>query len=68
MVKTIGDPGKERVHPEKGVSLPKLIQLWISIEQSSGDELVKDTHHKRRQDGEEQVVERQRPRLVDDLS
>lgn len=68
MVKSITDPRKERVHLEECVLLAKLVQLWISVKKTSRNELIKDAHSKRREDGKEDIVERQCPRFVNHLS
>jgi len=57
MVESIADPGEERVHFEKCVLLSELIKLGVSVQEARRDELVEDTHRKRRQNGEEHVVE-----------
>jgi hypothetical protein len=38
------------------------------IQEASTNELVEDTHDKRREDGEKDVVERQSPRFVNDFA
>jgi hypothetical protein len=38
--------------------LTKDVELWIPIENASGDELVEDTDNKRREDGKKDVVQR----------
>jgi hypothetical protein len=45
------------VHFEEGILLSELVQLRISVQQASRDELIEDTHHKWWKDGEEDVVE-----------
>ena len=45
-----------------------MIELRIPIENPSRNELVEDPDHQRRKDGEKDVIERQRPRFVCDLS
>ena len=67
MVEAIEDPGKERVHLEEDPFLPQLVELRVSVEESGGNELVEDTHDKRRKDCEEDVIEGEGPRLKNDL-
>ena len=50
MVKAVENPRPEAVHAEKHTFLTELVQLRIPIEQAGGDELVKDSQHKWRQD------------------
>lgn len=56
------------MHFEKGPLLAKLIELWVAIEETGRDELVKDSHHDRGKKGEEDVIEGERPRLIDHLA
>lgn len=56
------------MHFEKGPLLSKLIELWVTVEETGRDELVKNPHHDRGKKGEEDVVEGERPRFVDHLT
>ena len=68
VVEAIADPRPEVVRLEEDALLTELIQLRISIEQSCIDKLIEDAQHERWHDREDDVEERQRPRLVNDLS
>jgi hypothetical protein len=67
---------KQRVrHPlpedgarEERVLLAEHVELRISVENPRGDELIEDADDERREHGEDDVVERQRPGLVRDLT
>jgi hypothetical protein len=39
---SIQNPSPKAVLLEEDASLAQLVQLWIAVEQSGGDELVKD--------------------------
>lgn len=65
---SIQNPSPKAVLLEEDASLAQLVQLWIAVEQSGGDELVKDSHREWRQNSEEHVIEGERPRFVDNLS
>lgn len=68
MVKSISYPGEEGVHAEEGAFLAKKIELRVTVEKSGRDKLITDPHCKGGQNCEEDVVEGQRPGLVDDLA
>lgn len=68
MVKSVGDPGPKTVFLEKHSFLTELVELGISIEKTGRDVLIANTHGERRQHGEKDVVERERPRFVNDLT
>lgn len=55
------------MHFEEDAFLTKLIELWIAVEEAGRNELVEYSHHKRWEYGEENIVERQRPRFDNDL-
>ena len=55
------------MHFEKYALLAKLVQLRIPVQEACGDELVKNTHDQRWENGKEYVVERKRPGFEDDL-
>lgn len=44
------------------------VELRVAVEQTGGDELVEDAEDEGRKDGEEDVVEGERPGFVDDFS
>ena len=44
MVKSVENPGKEGMHAEEGAFLAELVQLWVAVEETCGDELVEDAH------------------------
>ena len=68
MEEAVDDPADKGVVSEKDVLLPKSIELRISVEESRRDELIEDAHGEGRRHGEEDIVEGERPRLVNDLS
>ncbi len=57
MVEAVENPGEERVHLEEGTFLAELVQLGISVEQASRDELVDYAHCEWRKDGKKDIVE-----------
>ena len=61
MVEAVGDPGPEGMHLEKGTLLAEPIQLRIAVEEARADELVEDAHGEGWENGEEDVVEGERP-------
>lgn len=67
VVEGVGDPLCKRLQLEKVIALAHDVQLGISIQEACRDELVEDTQSQRGEDGVEDVVERERPRLVNDL-
>lgn len=68
MVEAVEDPREEGMHFEEHTLLAKLIQLWISVKKASRDELVENSHDKRGEDGEEDVIKGQCPRFEDDFA
>lgn len=68
MVEAIEDPGEEGVHLEEDALLPELVELRVAVQQAGRDELVEDAHDEGGKDGEEDVIEGERPGLDDDLS
>lgn len=56
------------MHLEKDSFLSKAVELRVAIKKAGGYELVEDSHDKRRENCEEDIVERQSPGLVDDLA
>lgn len=44
VVEAIPNPGEKGMHFEEDSLLTKLIQLRISVEKSSGNELIEDAH------------------------
>ena len=67
MVERIADPLPERNLREKSVLLSQDVQLWVTIQNAGGHELIEDADDKWREDGEEDVVERQGPGLESNL-
>ena len=68
MVERIADPEPKCRLREELVPLPELVQLRVAIQESRGDELVEDTDDEGWEDGEDDVVQRERPGLVGDLT
>lgn len=68
MVEAVEDPGEEGVHLEEDALLAELVELGVAVEKAGGDELVEDAHDQWWEDGEEDVVEGERPGFVDDLA
>lgn len=68
MIQGVADPVQEGHRGEKVILLSQLIQLRVSVEHPSADELVEDADNKRRQNGEDNIVERHRPALEGDLT
>ena len=56
------------MHLEEDAFLAELVELGVAIEQAGRDELVEDAQDERGEDGEEDVVEGQRPGFKDDLA
>ena len=67
MVQSVADPQPELCPREERILLSKHVELRVAVEDSCGDELVENTDDKRRKDGEEDIVQRERPRLVGNL-
>jgi hypothetical protein len=67
MIQRVPDPQPKRRLGEKHVLLSERIQLRIPIQHPRRHELVKDPDHERWEDGEDDVVKRDRPGLVGDL-
>lgn len=57
MIKCIGDPLPKRRWCEKAVGLTQTVELWVSVEHSGRNELVKDADDEWRKHGEDDVVE-----------
>ncbi len=56
------------MHFEEDTFLAELVELGVAIEEAGRDELVENTHDQRGEDGEEDVVKRERPGFKDDLA
>ena len=56
------------MHFEESALLAELVELGIAVEKAGRDELVEDAHDERGKDGEEDIVEGERPGFVDDLT
>lgn len=56
------------MHFEEDAFLTELVQLWITIQQTGADKLVKYAEDEWREDGEEDVVKGEGPRLKDGLA
>ena len=61
MVQRIHDPKPESGLREERVLLSQCVELRIPIQDTCRDELVKDTDDKRRQDGEDNIIQGQGP-------
>ena len=57
MVEAVENPREEGVHLEEDALLAEAVELRVAVQEASGDELVKDSHHEGGEDGEEDVVE-----------
>lgn len=68
VIECIADPQPKGRLREELVPLPELVQLRVAIQESRRDELVEDTDDERREDGEDDIVQRERPGLVGDLT
>lgn len=68
VVDSVGNPGDKDAQSEELISLAKGIELRVAVEQASRDELVKNAHCKRWQHGEDDVVQRESPRFIDNLT
>ena len=68
MVESVENPRPERMHLKENAFLPKLIQLRVTIEKASRNELVKDPYHKRGKKSKKYIVEGQGPRFEDDFA
>lgn len=58
VVQRVDHPQPERGLCEESVLLSQHIKLWIAVQYSSGNELIKNTNDERGQDSENHVVER----------
>ena len=67
MIQRVPNPQPKRRLGEEHVLLAERIQLRISIQHPRRHELVKDPDHERWEDGEDDVVKRDRPGLIGDL-
>jgi len=68
VVEAVEDPGKEGVHFKEDTFLAELVELGIAVEEAGGDELVEDAQDEGGEDGEEDVVEGERPGFENDLA
>lgn len=68
MVEPIKDPGPKRMHLEEDTFLSELVQLRVTIEQASRNELVENPYHNGWEDGKEYVVKGQGPRFENDFA
>ena len=57
VIERVCDPGDEGMHFEKGILLSQLIELRVSVQETSRDKLVEYADHQRRGNSEEDVVE-----------
>ena len=67
VIQRINDPKPELCACEERVALAEHVELRVAIQDTCGHELVEDPDNERREEGEEDVVERERPGLVGDL-
>ena len=68
MVEAVENPGEEGVHLEEDTFLAELVELGVAVKEAGGDELVEDAQDKGGEDGEENVVEGERPGFENDLA
>ena len=68
MIQRVADPQPELRAREERVALAEHVELGVAIEDAGRYELVEDTDDERGKEGEEDVVKRERPGLVGDLS
>lgn len=68
VVKRIPDPKEKPYGSEEVILLTQVIELWVSIEHTSRDELVENTNDQRWEDGEYDIVECHCPSLERDLT
>lgn len=68
MVKSVEEPHPKRGLSEESVLLAKRIQLRVSVQYPRRDELVEDTDDEGREYSEYDVVQREGPGFVGDLS
>jgi hypothetical protein len=68
MVDSVRCPHPERLWREEVVLLSKPIELRVPVQHSGADELIEDADDERREEGEDDVVERERPGFVGDLT
>ena len=61
VVERVSNPEPECGLGEECVALTKHVQLGVPIQNTSRDELVEDTNDEGRQDGEDDVIHRERP-------
>ena len=61
MIEGIPDPIEERDRREEVVLLSELVQLRISIQRASRDELIEDTDDERGKNSEDDVIVGHRP-------
>lgn len=66
VVEAVANPRPEGGHAEENAALGEGVELGISVEEASRDELVEDAESEGRKDCEEDVVEGESPRFVDD--
>ena len=68
MIEGINNPLPESSTRKERIPLTKLVQLRVSIQYSSWDELVEDTDNERWEDSEDDVVEGECPWFEGDLT
>ena len=68
VIQRIANPQPERRLGEEDVPLSEAVKLRVPVEDACRDELIEHADDDGRQDREEDIVERQRPRLVCDLA
>ena len=67
MIQRVPDPQPKRRLGEKHILLSERIQLRIPIQHPRRHELVKHPDHERWEDGEDDIVKRDRPGFIGDL-
>lgn len=56
------------MHFEKDALLTELVELWVAVEETSGDKLVEDAHGQWGEESKEDIVKREGPRFINDLA
>lgn len=68
VIRGVEDPLERYPELEESVLLTHHVKLRVTVQEARGDELIKNAKCQRRQHSEEDVVQRQKPGLEDDLS
>lgn len=68
VIQSVSDPQPESLLGEERVLLAEHVQMRVTVENTSRDELIKYANNEWRKDGKEDVVEGERPRFIGDLT